>query len=54
MVKELKGLRSRIFELENYSRTRMGTDLHESFLQLVRLGIGHTESTDNTEKFHER
>lgn len=27
----------------------MNTDIHESFLQLVRLGIGHTESTDNTE-----
>jgi len=28
----------------------MCKDLHESFLQLVRLGIGHTESTEITEK----
>lgn len=27
----------------------MSTNLHEVFLQIVRLGIGHTESTDNTE-----
>ena len=27
----------------------MNTNLHETFLKLVRLGIGHTESTDNTE-----
>lgn len=28
----------------------MTTSLHESFLQLVRLGIGHTETTEITEK----
>lgn len=28
----------------------MATSLHESFLQLVRLGIGHTETTEITEK----
>lgn len=36
--------------MEIFSRTRMDTNIHELFLQLVRLGIGHTESTEGTEK----
>ena len=27
----------------------MSKDIRETFLQLVRLGIGHTDSTDSTE-----